>query len=59
MFVSKLYDIYIILPEWMLTNLMHIFLDCMSIKFTVLSPEPVARYLPSTEKTTLYTSSIY
>ena len=33
-------------------------MDCMSIMFTVLSYDPVARYLPSAEKATLFTSPI-
>ncbi len=53
------YIIYILLLEWMLSNLWYIFLDCMSINFTVLSSDPVARYLPSAEKATLHTHSIY
>ena len=50
---------YLLLLEWMLLNLWHIFMDCMSIKFTVLSHDPVARYLPSAEKATLNIESVY
>ncbi len=42
----------------MLSNLWKIFLDLMSIKFIVLSDDPVARYLSSAEKTTIAINSI-
>ena len=45
------------LPLWISLNFFNIVLKLISIKLTVLSSDPVARYYPSGENATLYTKS--
>lgn len=43
----------------MLSNLFSIVLDYMSIKLTVVSDDPLAKYFPSGENATVFISSTY
>ena len=54
-----LFTYYILynLPLWISLNFFNIVLEFISIKLTVLSPDPIARYYPSGENATLHTVS--